>query len=74
VELIAATQASKELVWVCCILNELGFGQKGPTTMWEDNESCVSMSKNPVNHKKTKHINISYFFVREKVEEKVVVL
>jgi hypothetical protein len=53
------------------LASELGFGQKGSTTMWEDNKSCVSISKNLINHKKIKHIDISYFFIREKVEEKI---
>ena len=32
------------------------------------------MSKNPVDHKKTKHIRLAYHYVREMVEEKEIVL
>lgn len=34
----------------------------------EDNEACIQMSKNPVNHSKAKHIDLHYHFVRERVE------
>ena len=37
-----------------------------------DNTSTVSMSKNPVLHYKTNHIEIKYHVVREKVTEKEV--
>lgn len=32
------------------------------------------MAKNPVNHERTKHIDIRYNFVREKVEDKTIVV
>jgi IMP cyclohydrolase len=32
------------------------------------------MAKNPVNHERTKHIDIRYNFVRERVEDKTIVV
>lgn len=35
-----------------------------------DNQSAIQLAKNPVYHKRTKHIDVHYHFVREKVEDK----
>lgn len=34
-----------------------------------DNTSAISISKNPVMHARTKHIDIRYHFLEEKVQE-----
>ena len=39
-----------------------------------DNSSAIDISKNPVQHSKTKHIEIRYHFIRDLVERKVVTL
>ena len=39
-------------------------------TIYCDNKSAISISKNPVMHSKTKHIPIKYHFLREQVVEK----
>uniref|UniRef100_A0AAV1TL57 Copia protein n=1 Tax=Peronospora matthiolae TaxID=2874970 RepID=A0AAV1TL57_9STRA len=42
--------------------------------MYEDNQGSIALAKNPEFHKRTKHIDIRYHFVREKVESGEVVL
>ena len=39
-----------------------------------DNTSTINLSKNPVQHSKSKHIEIRYHFIRDLVEERVVCL
>ena len=39
-----------------------------------DNSSVIDISKNPVQHSKTKHIEIRYHFIRDLVERKIVCL
>ena len=39
-----------------------------------DNSSTIDISKNPVQHSKTKHIEIRYNFIRDLVERKIVCL
>ena len=39
-----------------------------------DNTSAINISKNPVQHSKTKHIDIRHHFIRELVENKIVVI
>lgn len=39
-----------------------------------DNKSAIDISKNHVQHSRTKHIDIRYHFIRDLVEEKVLIL
>ena len=40
--------------------------KKKPTTLYEDNQSCIAMIRNEGQHsKRTKHIDIRYFYTRE---------
>ena len=45
-----------------------------PVHINEDNQSAISMTKNPQYHGRAKHISIKYHFVREQVENGVVIL
>ena len=40
----------------------------------EDNQGTIALSKNPKYHPRTKHIDIKYHFIRDKVEKKELVL
>lgn len=41
------------------------LGLDGPTTIHGDDMGAIALAKNPIDHKRTRHINISYHFVRE---------
>ena len=79
----AACEAAKEAVWLTRVCNDLGYkdvsivthgkltqkeyeGEK-PLTIFEDNQGCIELSKNPVHHKRSKHIETKYHFVRDEV-------
>ena len=38
-------------------------------TIQADNKSAIALTKNPMHHGRTKHIEIRYHFIREKVTE-----
>ena len=42
--------------------------------VFEDNQGAIALSKNPEFHKRTKHIDIRYHFVRERVDDDQVLL
>lgn len=67
-EFVAASEASKEAVWLMRLLNEITELSSVPRLLI-DNMSAVKLVKNPVFHKRSKHIEVRHFFVREKVEE-----
>ena len=47
------------------------LNSKDPTILRCDNQSSVKLAKNPVFHAKTKHIEIHYHHVRDKVTSKI---
>ena len=74
-EYMARFEATKEAVWLKMFLGELGeMASDEAIKMYEDNQGSIALAKNPEFHKRTKHIDIRYHFVREKVESGEVVL
>ncbi|XP_039778972.1 uncharacterized mitochondrial protein AtMg00810-like [Panicum virgatum] len=59
--------AVAECTWLRQLLGELHCSIPKATIAYCDNISSVYMSKNPVHHKRTKHIELDIHFVREKV-------
>jgi len=39
----------------------------GPTCVWEDNGACILMSENPVNCDPSRHVDVKFHFLRERV-------
>jgi hypothetical protein len=64
-EYVAATEAAKEAIWLRGLLEELGFPQEQPTTLFCDNQSAIALVENPVMHDRTKHIKRKMHFVRD---------
>ena len=73
-EYYAASLAVQEAKWLRALLSELGVAVSGPTNIAEDNNACILMAKNPVNHFRCKHIPMRYLFTRQAVEGGEVVL
>ena len=65
----AMAAAVQEGLYLRSLLNEMDMTCDGPTVINEDNQSCIKMCKNPVMQKRTKHIDVKYHFVRERVED-----
>ena len=66
----AVANATTELIWVEALLKELGVKQASPPVLWCDNIGATYLSSNPVFHPRTKHIEVDFHFVRERVAEK----
>ena len=69
-EIVAASEAAKEAVYVAAFSNELGIMDSEPIDLFVDNKAAIDLAYNPEHHQKTKHIQRRHFFVRELVEEK----
>ena len=52
------------------LLSGLKKDMSAPTTIYEDNQGAIDLSKNPKHHDRTKHIDVSHHFVRERVASK----
>ncbi len=56
-----------EVVWLRQLLKDLGFGQQRPTVIYEDNTACIHLANNPQINKRTKHIDVRFHWIREKI-------
>eukprot|EP00253_Pinus_taeda_P026496 PITA_26496 len=73
-EYVAATVAACQAVWLRRVLRDLCHAQENGTTIYCDNSSAIALSKNSVFHKRTKHIDTKFHFIRELVNNGEVVL
>ncbi|KAL6544050.1 hypothetical protein OROGR_010547 [Orobanche gracilis] len=67
-EYIAVVEAGKELVWMKLFLKELGFRRRRYVVLC-DSQSAIHLAKNATFHKRTKHIDVRYHWIRDALEE-----
>ncbi|GJY28760.1 hypothetical protein Tco_0404527 [Tanacetum coccineum] len=70
-EYMTLTEAVKEAIWLRGLLEELGV-KLNTVAVNCDNQGAILLSRNHVFHKRTKHINVRYHFIREVLEAKTV--
>ena len=68
-EIVAATEATKEIVWLKRLFSDVIKLRQTPI-LQVDNSAAVKLAQNPEFHRRTKHIDLKYFFVREKVVDR----
>ena len=70
-EYMAMGHAVQEGLYLQMLKLDMGIEpEEGGTLLLLDNQSAIKLAKNPVFHKRSKHIAIKYHFIREKVENK----
>jgi hypothetical protein len=69
---VAAAEATKKIVWLRKILEDLQEKQVNYTTLLVDNTSAIKLAKNPRFHDRIKHINTKYHLIRYHVEAKTI--
>jgi hypothetical protein len=69
-ELVAATEAAKEAVYLDSFVKELGCTpiQSQPIHLSVDNKAAIDSSYNPENHSRSRHIERKHYFIWELVE------
>ena len=74
-EYVALSEASRKACWLRNLYSELGLLHgEVPTLIQGDNDRLIAMVKNPQFHKRSKHIDIRWHWVRELVEEGTVTI
>lgn len=62
-----AAMAACEIAWLRKLLQSFGHTLMQPVTLFCDNMSSIQLASNPVFHARTKHIEVHYHYVQEKV-------
>jgi hypothetical protein len=70
-EYVAAASCCAQLLWLRQQLSDYDLTFNSIPIMC-DNTSAINISKNPVQHARTKHIEIRHHFLRDNVEKKLV--
>ncbi|GJU37736.1 retrovirus-related pol polyprotein from transposon TNT 1-94 [Tanacetum coccineum] len=72
-EYVSLSTCCAQVLWLRTQLTDYGFHfDKIP--MYCDLKAAISISCNPVQHSRTKHINVRYHFIKEQVEKGIVEL
>ena len=73
-EYYAVCKTTQEALYLRMLCEETGIKVDRPLIIKEDNKSCISFSKDPGSHKRTKHIDYRHFFVRDQVNDGEIIL
>ncbi|KAI3788052.1 hypothetical protein L2E82_00677 [Cichorium intybus] len=70
-EYIATSEAAKEAAWLKNFIGDLGVVPSIQELMelFCDNEGAVALTKEPIDHGKSRHIDRKYHYIRHRVEE-----
>ena len=68
-EIIALSEAAKDVVYLRKFKRGLGDPEPGPSTLATDSQSARDVSYNPQHHDRMKHVERRHFFVRDMVEK-----
>ena len=67
-------QGLSEFLWIRKLLEDIGFSQREPSKIMCDNTAAIQISENPVQHDRTKHVEVDRHFMKEKLEERIIKL
>jgi len=74
VEYIAMTRVAYQAVWMRCMLKDLVHKQKEATKLLCNNSSAIALSKNVVFHRRIKHIDTRYHYIRELINAREITM
>jgi hypothetical protein len=66
------TQGASEELWLCRLLQELGLLKGKSIMLYCDNKAAINIANNPVQHDRTKHVEIDRHFIKDKLDEGIV--
>ncbi|GKA90709.1 retrotransposon protein, putative, ty1-copia subclass [Tanacetum coccineum] len=68
------TRGITEVLWIRKLLTEIGYPPQEPSKVMSDNKAAIQISENPVQHDRTKHIEVDRHFIKEKLKAKIITL
>ena len=66
----ALADGTAEILWIRSLLAELWISTSSMTMLWCDNLGATFLSANPVFHARTKHVEVDYHFIRDRVAKR----
>ena len=69
-EYMALSAATQEALFINQLISDMDNDYKHenkPTVLCSDNQGAIALAKNPVNHQRSKHIDIKYHFIRSQI-------
>ena len=72
VEYRAMSHGVCELLWLRILMGELGFNLEKPVNLYCDNKAAISIAHNPVQHDRTKNVEVDRHFIKEKLTNGII--
>jgi hypothetical protein len=66
-EYMSQASATQEVIWLQSFFNDVKHPADKPMVLYADNQGAMALANNPVQHNRTKHIDVRYHFIREKI-------
>ena len=61
-----------ELLWLKRLMADIGFSPIFEMNLFCDNKAAIDISHNPVQHDRTKHVEVDRHFIKQNLEEKII--
>lgn len=61
-----------ELLWLRKLLTELGFAPNREMNLYYDNKAAIDISHNPIQHDRTKHVEVDRHFIRQNLDAQII--
>jgi hypothetical protein len=74
IEYIILFKVAKEAIWIKRFLNELNFKDDQFVLIFADNKSAIDLIINSLYHKRTKHIEMRWHWIRKMMNRKKIIL
>lgn len=71
-EYAAVTAAAQEVLHIRSLLKSIGLEQIVATVVFCDNQAAIALTKNPIMHARTRHVEVKMHFIRKSVEDKAI--
>jgi hypothetical protein len=68
-EYMETCEACTEAIWLRKLISNLFDQIPESTIIYCDNQSCIRLLEQPMFHERSKHIEIKYYFIRDKFQE-----
>jgi hypothetical protein len=73
-EYIALFFGSQQAAWITQFQTLLGFPPERPIVIWCDSKSAVDVTAQQQSHKRSKHIDVKYHSIRERIADKTILV